>query len=556
LSSKRVYGIDLGTTYTCLAHVDEVSGKPVVTPNAEGDLTTPSVVLFENGESRVVGKEAKNTAVLDADHVIEMIKREMGKPDWRREFFGQEFSPEEISSYILRKVADDAARNDGTQPEQVVITCPAYFDTAQREATAIAGKIAGLDVLEIINEPTAAAITYGVQDKEDQTLLVYDLGGGTFDITVIEIKGGAIRVIATGGNDQLGGRDWDEEVVKHCAAEWAKQHSGDSDDVLTSPESLQDLWGRAESGKKSLSNRSEVRIVVSHEGKNAAVTLTREEFERLTEPLLENTLTFTREVIETARELGHPTIDRLLLVGGSTKMPQVKTRLQAEFGFEIEDFEPDYAVAKGAAIYGQKLAVAERIRHEIAQQTDVKPDEVDITATAEDVRDKAEAAVAETMGLRLSAVKKFTKMKITNVASHSFGIIAQDKDDTEVIANLIMAQQALPADVTDTFFTLDDNAELVELKIVENTSGDRVVRDLDMGEEVGKALLEMRKGLPAGAPIKVTFQLNNQGRLLITGQDMAEGGKAVTATIDTDRVLPVEEIEEAIQRSRGIRITG
>ncbi|MFE0145837.1 Hsp70 family protein [Nonomuraea sp. NPDC059007] len=555
MSDNRVYGIDLGTTYTCIAHVDEASGKPTVVSNFEGESITPSVVLFEDAETRVVGREAKNAAVLEPGNVVEMIKREMGTP-WRREFHGKEVSPEEISSFIVRKVVDDAAQLGGTRPRQVVITCPAYFDSTQREATANAGKIAGLEVLEVLNEPTAAAITYGVQDKGDQTVLVYDLGGGTFDITVIEIKGNVIRVVATGGNDQLGGRDWDEEIVKYCADQWRAEHPGAESDILDSPDSLQDLWGRAESGKRSLSNLPQTRIPVSHDGKQAAVTLQREKFEELTAHLLENTVTFTKAVLEDAGRRGHQTVDRLLLVGGSTKMPQVKARLEKDFGFEIESFEPDFAVAKGAAIYGQKLAISERIRHEIAQQTDQKPEEVDIAATPQDVREAAEEAVADTMNLRLGTVRKFSTMKVTNVASHSFGVLAYTDDDTEVISNLVLAQQALPAEVTRVFGTRDDNASLIEIKIFENTADERIVTDLGMGEEVGDATLEMRSGLPAGSPIEITFQLNLQGRLHITGKDLAEGGKTVTAVIETDRVLSLEEVEEAIERSRGIRVVG
>jgi len=556
LSDNRVYGIDLGTTYTCIAHVDDASGRPVITPNIEGELTTPSVVLFEDDETRVVGREAKNAAVLEADRVIEMIKREIGKPNWRREFFSREISPEEISSYILRKVVEDADRHDGVRPHKVVITCPAYFDVPQREATATAGQIAGLEVLEIINEPTAAAITYGMQDKGDQTLLVYDLGGGTFDITVIEIKDGAIRVIATGGNDQLGGRDWDEEIVKYCAAQWEAEHPGTEGEVLTSPDTVQDLWLRAESSKRTLTAMPQARIPVVHDGKQVAVSLTREKFDELTAPLLENTITFTKAVIETAKQLGHPTIDRLLLVGGSTKMPQVTARLQQEFAIEIESFEPDFAVAKGAAIYGQKLAINERIRHEIGKRTATKPEDVNVETTPDVVRAEAEEVVADTMGLRLGTVKKIGNMAVTNVSSHSFGVLAFLPDDTQVIANLVLAQQALPAECAMTFGTKDGGAPLIELKIFENTSGEKIVRNLDAGEEVTCAVLEMQTGLPANSPIDVIFRLDGQGRLHITGQDRAEGGNIVRATVETDRVLSAEEVEQAIQYGRGIRVIG
>ena len=523
MTESHVYGIDLGTTYTCIAHVDEASGRPEITPNAEGELTTPSVVLFEDVETRVVGREAKNTAVLDADRVIDMIKRQMGKPEWRREFFGKEFSPEEISSYILRKVVDDAQRYDGVRPEKVVITCPAYFDSQQREATATAGRIAGLDVLEIINEPTAAAIAYGMQDTNDQVVLVYDLGGGTFDITVIEIKGGGITVVATGGDDQLGGRDWDEEIVKYCAEQWKAEHPESEVDPLSSPETVQDLWLRAESGKKTLTAMDKTRIPVTHDAKQVAVTLTREKFDELTAHLLENTITFTKQVIETARELKHPKIDQLLLVGGSTKMPQVGERLRNEFDFEVKLFDPDQSVAKGAAIYGQKLAIGERIRTEISKRLDMKPEEVDVHGTATEVREEAEQIVADEMGLRLSTVQRLNNMVVKNVVSHSFGVVALTRDDAQVIANLVLAQQTLPAEATQTFGTREEKAGLAEIRIMENTVRDAIVRELDRGKEIGLAVLEMAAGLPANSPIEVTFRLDIQGTVAHYGSGYVPG---------------------------------
>jgi molecular chaperone DnaK len=554
--TDSVYGIDLGTTYTCIAHVDEASGRPEITPNAEGELTTPSVVLFEDAETRVVGREAKNTAVLEADHVIELIKRQMGKPDWRREFFGKEFSPEEISSYILRKVVDDAERHDRVRPQKVVITCPAYFDSQQREATATAGRIAGLDVLEIVNEPTAAAIAYGSQDSGDQVVLVYDLGGGTFDITVIAIKDGAITVVATGGDDQLGGRDWDEEIVKYCAEQWKAEHPDTAADPLSAPETLQDLWLRAESAKRALTAMDKTRIPVTHEAKQVAVTLTREKFDELTALLLENTITFTKQVIETAGELGYPKIDQLLLVGGSTKMPQVTERLRKEFEFEVKTFDPDQSVAKGAAIYGQKLAIGERIRTEIGKRLDKKPEEVDVQETRAEVRQEAEQQVADEMGLRLSTVQRLNNMVVKNVVSHSFGVVALLPDDTEVIANLVLAQQTLPVEVKRAFGTKEEATGLAAIRIMENTIREDLVKDLNQGKEIGKATLEMAAGLPANSPIEVTFQLDGQGRLSITGRDMSAGGKVVTAVIETDRVLSEEELKEAIEHAQGIRVIG
>ncbi|MBB5830031.1 Hsp70 family protein [Micromonospora carbonacea] len=556
MTDSRVYGIDLGTTYTCIAHVDDLSGRPHITPNDAGELTTPSVVLFEDAETRVVGREAKNIAVMEAENVVEMIKREMGKPEWRREFFGHRYSPEEISSYILRKVVDDTERHEGTRPHKVVVTCPAYFGIPQREATAAAGRIAGLDVLEVINEPTAAAIAYGAQHPEDQVVLVYDLGGGTFDVTVIDIKDSAITVVATDGAHELGGRNWDEELVKFAAGQWQAEHPGAGTDPLDSPETVQDLWLRAERAKWSLSSMAQTKVAVTHDGQQVTVPLTREKFNDLTQYLLDSTMSLTRQVMETARELGYPKIDLILLVGGSTKMPQVTARLEAEFSLEVKSFEPDQAVAKGAAIYGQKLAVGERVRTEIGKKLDRAPEQVDVAAAPEKVRMAAEELVASDMGLRLGTVQYLSGMVVRNVVSHSFGVIALTADDTEVISNLVLAQQALPAEATRTFGIRHSGMGAVELRIFENTSREAVVKDLDTGEQVGVAMLELASDLPADSPVDVVFRLDNEGRLTVTGRDRSVGGKEVTAVIETNRALSAEQVAVAIKHANSIRILG
>jgi molecular chaperone DnaK (HSP70) len=559
LDGKRVYGIDLGTTFSCIAYVDEASGKPSLVPNVEGDLTTPSVVLFEDGQTRVVGKEAKNTAVLEGDRVVQMVKRNMGAPGWRWHFEGTDYSPEEISSYILRKVVSDAEQHLGDRPADVVITCPAYFGIPQREATAAAGRIAGLNVLEIINEPTAAAIAYGLQDDRDQVVLVYDLGGGTFDVSVIEISGGSVSVIATGGDHELGGHDWDEQVVTYLAQEWMRE-TGSADDPSASPETLQELWHRAEDAKRALSARAETRVPVSHAGERVTVTLTRERFDELTQHLLENTITFTRQTLETARELGHADIDQLLLVGGSTKMPQVPARLRQELGKEPQAHEPDYAVAKGAAVYGQKLAIGLRIRTEIARELATSPESVVVEEVAPEVTARAQETVAEEMGMRLPALKKLDEMKITNVVSHSFGVVVTKRTadgERELISNLILAQQRLPAARTREYGTFEANQETVALRVMENTERSDELDDPGRGEEVGNAVLKMRSGLPEGSPVEVTFELNQEGRLTITGKDMSSpDGQTITATIETNRALSEQEAKEATARSSGITVTG
>jgi len=551
-----VFGIDLGTTYSCIAYVDEYN-QPVVVPNSEYKLTTPSVVLFEDEDTRIVGEEAKNSSVAFPDKVVSMVKRNMGEADWRFSYNGKEFTPEEISSYILRKLAVDAEQQLNLPVKDVVITCPAYFGIAQREATAHAGQIAGFNVREIINEPTAAAIMYGLQNEQDQVVLVYDLGGGTFDITVIEIKGGAITVIATGGDHHLGGRNWDEAVVVYLAEEW-KNQTGSSDEPTDSPDTLQDLWNRAEQAKWSLSSRNETHIVVTHAGQHAKVALTRDMFNELTAGLLDRTIMYARLTMDEARTRGYNHFDQLLLVGGSTKMPQVPDRLEKEFGISQKVFEPDAAVAKGAAIYGHKLMLDEKIQIKIAEKLGTSPEEVNVEHVDSTVVRRAQEEVARDLRLKPSDVKKLNETKVTIVSSHSFGIIVAKDYGTprsrEVISNLVLAQDPLPASPVRTYGTLEDNQESVELKIMENVSRSQEVEDLNEGQEIGNAVLTIPAGLPAGTPIEVAFEMDHQGRLHVVGREPGSGSH-VEASLETNRIMSVEELQEARSRATKLAIS-
>lgn len=548
-----IFGIDLGTTYSCIAYVDEY-GKAVIIPNSEGDRTTPSVVQFEES-NRVVGKEAKNSAVLNPKQVVEMVKRHMGEAEWRFPYNGTEYTAEEVSSYILRKLADDAEQYLGRSVKDVVITCPAYFGIAQREATAKAGEIAGLSVHEVINEPTAAAIMYGLQNERDQVVLVYDLGGGTFDVTVIEIKGGSITVVATGGDHHLGGRNWDEAVVMYLAEQWQAE-TGSSDDPTDSDESLQDLWGKAELAKWALTAKQETKVVVTHAGQRAGVMLTRDKFNELTANLLERTVGFTKSTIDYAKSHGYSKFDQILLVGGSTKMPQVSERLNTEFGIPLKVFEPDEAVAKGAATYGYKLALDEKIQIKVAEMTGTSAENVDLSEVSQTVVKRAQESVARESGLKLESVQRYADISVTNVASHSFGIIVvdDDKSNKEVIANMVIVNDALPAEIKKTFHTLEANQELVEIKVMENAVGAHRVDDISAGEEIGNALLNLPPRLPLHAPIEVTFELDRQGRLHVVGREPTSNA-LIEIDIQTSHGISEEELRQAKARSNRLVIS-
>jgi molecular chaperone DnaK len=548
-----VFGIDLGTTYSCIAYVDEY-GKPEVVTNEEGERITPSVVWFESANESVVGKVAKESAVLYPTKVVQMVKRHMGEENWDFEVDGLHFTAEEISAYILRKLAKDTEAQLGHPVRDVVITCPAYFGIAEREATANAGKIAGLNVREVINEPTAAAIVYGLQNEQDQVVLVYDLGGGTFDITVIDINSGTITVVATGGDHNLGGRDWDGAIVEYLAQQWMSE-TGSLDDPISSEETLQDLWLRAESAKRTLSAKQETNVPVTHAGQRKGIVLTRDKFNELTNNFLERTIDFTKSTIEAAKSRGYTHFDQILLVGGSTRMSQVQERLKAEFSIPLKVHDPDESVAKGAAIYAQKLMLDQKIQYKIAELTGKQVDSVDASQVSEQVMERAQQEVARDAGLKIGMVKKYTEMEVNNVASHSFGIIAIDsRIKAEVIFNLVRVNQPIPANQSRTFQTLEAGQREAELKVMENGYETETVNDITAGEEIGNAILLLPPGMPINTPVEITFELNREGRLHVIGRQPISGA-IIETTIQTKRGMTEDEVEQARKRSNRIAIS-
>lgn len=539
--APTVYGIDLGTTYSCIAYVDEY-GKPIVIKNQEGESITPSVVFFD-GSTRVVGKEAKNVAQMYPDQVVEMVKRLMGNAGWRCHYDGVDYRAEEISSFILRKLVGDAEASVSEKITDVVITCPAYFGINEREATARAGEIAGLNVRSIINEPTAAAIAYGVHQDNDMVVLVYDLGGGTFDITMIEIKAGEINVIATGGDHNLGGRNWDEVIVNYLANEW-KVQTGSSEDPLDVPETVQDLFLRAEEAKKRLTATTKAQIVFYHAGQRVAVNLSRDKFNELTGNLLENTVGYTHRMLKEAEKKGYSHFDQFLLVGGSTRMPQVMDRIRSEFRLEPKIVDPDEVVAKGAALYGQKLAIDEEIKIKIESWGFQNPE-----AAPEKMLEKAQTEVAEELGMMLPSVQRMSGLAITNVTSRSFGVEAISRDTNQIIiSNLIRVNDKVPVEVKQRFGTAEANQETAKIRIMENIVSDPKASP-EESQEIGMTELSLPPGLPEGSPIEITFCLDEQGRLHATAVELSTGRKADDVHIKTQRVISQEELAQAKVRA-------
>lgn len=556
-ASNRVYGIDLGTTYSCIAYVDEY-GKPVVVANSEGQPTTPSVVFFESPGNIVVGKTAKDVAEMNPERVISTVKRVMGDPDWIFEHGGNSYHPQDISSFILRKLVNDAQVVTGDTISEVVITCPAYFGVTQKEATKQAGVLAGLNVRYVIPEPTAAAIAYGIDQSEDQVILVFDLGGGTFDVTLIEVRPEAITVICTGGDHQLGGKNWDEAIASWLAEQFSNQTGIAAERVTGDLETWQELLNAAENSKIALSTRTSCAQVVRYGADRVKTELTRSKLDELTAHLLERTVSLTEELLATAKDKGHNKIDRLLLVGGSTYMPQIIDAVKSRFPFEVRQFDPNQAVAKGAALFGFKCFLDEQIKIRVAEQTGDSTARVDLDKVSADARAKAEQAVALEHGLALPGLRNLIQKKIRNVTSKSFGIVVMDSEvDDERVQNLVKLDEMVPCKISKRFGTYEDAQQSVSLQCMENTerfgNNDRTI-PLDTSTEVGSTELRFTRALPKGSQIEVTFCLGEDGLLSLHGKDLTTG-QEIAAEFKTSAVLSVEMIEEKKNRNAAITVS-
>lgn len=486
--SRAVYGIDLGTTYSCISQVDKFD-QAVVLRNFEGDATTPSAVYFdpEDKDKIIVGKEAKGMLATEPENTVVFIKREMGNDeafDKTANKFPYHFDPSEISALILKKLVQDAnSLSDNPEPiNNVVITCPAYFGTKERQETKQAGEIAGLNVLAIINEPTAAAISYGVKLDERKTILVYDLGGGTFDVTIITVDHGAIKVVATGGDHHLGGVDWDIALSKYMLTAFNKDN-GTSYSLNDDPILKNSLLLEAEMKKKNLTAKESIKWNFSFEGMNERLDLTREQFDAITEEYLDETIERTREVLDIAKSKGYDKPDIFLLVGGSSRMPQVKKRVDQEFGCDAKFHDPDECVAKGAAIYAMNEAYNKAVRDYEEGETDEKPQKITGDRTT-----------------------------VVNVTSKTYGTDVVNNQ----VNNLIFANTSLPCSITQKFVTSVDNQTSITMKVYEsdftNKDTDQIVNE-EACTMVDDHVLVLTKQWPKGTPITVVFSISEEGIL-------------------------------------------
>ncbi|MBC7221218.1 molecular chaperone DnaK [Candidatus Bipolaricaulota bacterium] len=488
---EKVIGIDLGTTFSCGALVR--GGRPEVLLNAEGERITPSAVAFAEGGEILVGQLARRQAVLNPTRTVLSVKRKMGT-DWRfrvmRNGREEEYTPEQISAFILQKIKRDAEELLGTKITKAVITVPAYFNNLQRQATKDAGKIAGLDVLRIINEPTAAALAYGLDKNREQKILVYDLGGGTFDVSILDIGDGVFEVVASDGDTQLGGDDFDRRIVEWLVAEF-KADTGM--DVRNDPQAMQRLRDAAEAAKKELSSRMEARISLPYLSadakgpKHLERTLTRAKFEAMISDYLERTMRIVDAALSAAK-LSPEAIDQVVLVGGSTRIPKVQELVAAKFGKAKvnKDINPDEVVALGAAIQAAVLAGD--------MQSLVLLDVTPLTLSI------------ETLG--------------------------------GVATPLIERNTTIPVEKTKTFTTAEDFQTQVEIHVVQGER--KMAAD---NKSLGRFQLTDLPPAPRGVPqIDVTFAIDADGILNVTAKDKATGKSNSIVIKETSRLTP-EEIE-------------
>ncbi len=496
---EYVVGIDLGTTNSVIAWM-KPDGAIEVIPNAEGNRTTPSIVSFTKTGEILVGEPAKRQLILNSDRTIKSIKRKMGS-DYKVRIDDKEYTPQEISAYVLKKLKKDAEEYLGGEIKKAVITCPAYFNDAQRQATKEAGIIAGLEVLRIINEPTAAALAYGLDKMEgERKVLVYDLGGGTFDVSILEIGGGVIQVVATSGNNHLGGDDFDQRIIDYLADEFKKQYGVD---LRSDKQALQRLRDAAEKAKIELSSKLETDISLPYitataEGPlHLEMKLTRAMFESLTRDLVEK----TREPIERAlndAKLSPQDIDEIILVGGMTRVPMVQKFIKDIFGKEPnKSVNPDEAVAIGAAIQAAILAGTEGAKDKDVVLVDVTP---------------------LTLGVEVKG---------------------------GLLEPVIPRNTTIPVKKSKVFTTAEDGQTSVEVRVYQ---GERAMARDNIF--LGSFQLVGIPPAPRGVPqIEVTFDIDSDGIVHVSAKDLGTG-KEQSMVVTGRQQLSSDQIEKMIREAQ------
>lgn len=515
----RAIGIDLGTTYSAVS-IMQADGKPTILPNSEGQNITPSVVLFPDTNSGadepLVGDMAKHSAATSPLDVVQFVKRQMGDPNWRFTTTNdQSYTAEEISAIILKKLKADAELALGEEVTDAVITVPAYFDDARRTATKQAGKIAGLNVLRVLNEPTAAAMSYGLNLEQQGTVLVYDLGGGTFDVTIMTISNGDFDVLATDGNRNLGGFDFDNRIANYVIEQLKEQ--GVTDDISCDDALIAEIREKSELAKKSLTNITQATIILSVKGKQYRIKITREQFEEMSKDLLKTTEELVEDTLDAAGKTWS-SIDHLLLIGGSTRMPMVRQLMTRLSGKNPElNVNPDEAVAMGAAIQAY-ISMREK----------------------GDPSDSASATQAITNDIILS---------ISDVTSQALGVIMLNDIGKEENYVVIPRNAKIPTKGEQHAVTVTDQQECINVQVTQGE--DKEVKYVVV---LGSKEIPIPR-YPKGAPFTVMYAYDIDQTVYVELYD--ETAHKTVGTFEIDRALNMNEeaVSNAMRRIGGMTVS-
>lgn len=512
---SKIVGIDLGTTFSSLAILNPI-GRPEIVPNSEGERITPSAIYFDEQEGIIrVGIEAINSRQLNPDRAVRFVKRQMGT-DWKKTIDGREWKPEEISSLILKKLKQDAQIEHG-EIRDVVISVPAHFDEVRRKATMDAGTMAGFNVIGIVNEPVAAALFYATGRDVNGRVLVYDLGGGTFDVTIMDVKGQDMNILCSQGDHALGGIDFDHKLVDLFREEYKKQCNAE---LVNNDQDMAKYEDEAEDVKKSLSRRPSVRKVLYGTAGNARTEITREQFEKAIDPLIARTEMLIDVALKEAKSTTKD-ITKILLVGGSTRIPLVCQRLTAKFGFAPEvAVNVDECVALGAAIHAGLTMLREN-----------------------------SSAVPQGIagGLR--------DVKLRDVCNHSYGTICAPVDEEtgkHVIRNTILLKKntPLPCSTIQTFYTMVDNQTKLQILITQGED-----EDPDFVNKIATEIFELPEGRPAGRPIRVEYSYDLNQRMHCTFKDEESGRKLeVEFCVGKDGKLSGKNIHEIAKEMENVKV--
>lgn len=492
-------GIDLGTTYCAVATIDEF-GKPKMLLNREGSTLTPSVVQLDASGNAIVGEAAKNSFAFEPESTSMFFKTHMGDPGWSSKISGRKYDATQLSAYVLRRLKEDAETELRSQIRKVVITVPAYFNDAQRVATRQSAEIAGLEVLQLINEPTAAAIDYGRETanaRENRNVFVFDLGGGTLDATVLRIEGDEFRVLQTDGLHELGGILWDQLIVDVIREKFQSEHGLD---ISSDASAVADAIGRAETAKRTLSQRDEATVQVAASGARVSFKMSRADFEARARYLMEQCSQLVRGVLKEARK-SKTTIDEVLLVGGSTRMPMIREMIVAECGLDpVQSSRVDENVARGAAY----------VAYQLLREGGIAP-----------------------VGIAVPDI-----LKVTDVSTHSLGVILTRLPERVQYNNIIIKRfSALPASVSEDLGTIENGQTAVRITVTEGES-DRP----DDCAELGEVDLPIPIGQLAGYRVNIQYEYNTSGVLRVTATDPAT---AIRREIEIHS--PLRKTEEEVQ---------